>query len=177
MITPQKSNLSLYSLYYDEAWNELTEPISASLRPGNTASFEEVSQRRQAVGNTVSDLTGPRFKPQTSRSRDKRVAARPTGRYTAKIEKNIQRRLLQLSKGGVMHESVYKEIRPTGSLRTRLHGLPKVHKNKVPLWPTLPMVSSSQHVLAKYLAAAINLILQIYSNNCIKDSFTFVKKI
>ena len=46
-----------------------------SLRPGNTASFEEISQRRQAVGNIVSDLTGPRFKPQTSRSRDKRVAA------------------------------------------------------------------------------------------------------
>ena len=39
------------------------------------------------------------------------------------------------------------------------------------------MVSSSQHALAKYLGAAINLILQLYSNNCIKDSFTFVKKI
>ena len=107
--------------------------MSASLRPGNTASFEEVSQRRQAVSNTVSDLTGPRFKPQTSRPRDKRVAARPTGRYPAKIEKNIQRRLLQLSNGGVMHETVYKEVRPTGSLRTRFHGLPKVHKNEVPL--------------------------------------------
>ena len=177
MITPQRSNLSLYSLYCAEAWNELTGPISASLRPGNTASFEEVSQRRQAVGNTVSDLTGPRFEPQTSRSRDERVAARPTGRYTAKIEKNIQRRLLQLSNGGVMHEYVYKEVRPTGSLRTRLHGLPKVHKNEVPLWPILSMVSSSQHALAKYLAAAIDPILQIYSNNFIKDSFTFVKKI
>ena len=29
------------------------------------------------VGNTVSVLTGPRFEPQTSRSRDKRVTARP----------------------------------------------------------------------------------------------------
>ena len=34
-----KSNLSLYLLYYDEACSELAEPISASLRPGNTASF------------------------------------------------------------------------------------------------------------------------------------------
>ena len=145
-----KSYYSLYSSYYAEAWNELTGPISASLRPGNTASFEKVSQRWQAVGNTVSDLTGPRFKPQTSRSRDKRVAARPTGQYTAKIEKNIQRRLLQLSNGGVMHESVYKEVRPTGSPRPRLYGLPKVHKNEVPVWPTLPMVGSSQFALAKY---------------------------
>ena len=75
-----KSNLSLYSLDYAEACNELAGPISASLRPGNTAPFEETSQRWRAVGNTVSDLTGPRFEPQTSRSRDKRVTARPTGR-------------------------------------------------------------------------------------------------
>ena len=42
--------------------------------------FEEMSQRWRVVGNTVSDLTGPRFEPQTSRSRDERVTAQPTGR-------------------------------------------------------------------------------------------------
>ena len=40
-----KSNLSIYSLYYAEACNELAGPISASLRLGSTASFEEMSQR------------------------------------------------------------------------------------------------------------------------------------
>ena len=40
---------------------------------------KKMSQRWRAVGNTVSDLTGPRFEPQTSRSRDERVTARPTG--------------------------------------------------------------------------------------------------
>ena len=58
-----KSNLLLQSLYYAEACNEFARPISASLRPGDTATpDEEMSQRWQAVGNTVSDLTGPRFK-------------------------------------------------------------------------------------------------------------------
>ena len=38
-------------------------------------------QRWRAVGNTVSDLTGPRFEPRTSRSKDERVTARPTGRF------------------------------------------------------------------------------------------------
>ena len=75
-----KSNLLLYTLYYAEACNEFAGPISASLRPGNTAPFEVVLQRWQAVGNTLSDLTGPRFEPQTSRARDERVTARPTGR-------------------------------------------------------------------------------------------------
>ena len=40
-----KSNLSSYSLYYDEACNELAGPIFASLQPGTTASFEEMLQR------------------------------------------------------------------------------------------------------------------------------------
>ena len=75
-----------------------------------------------------------------------------------------------------MYKSVYKEICPTGSLRSRLYGLPKVHKNEVPLRPILSMFGSSQHALAKYLAAVIVPVLQLYSNNCIKDSITFAKE-
>ena len=56
------------------ACDEFVRPNSASLRPGNTASFEKMLQRWRTVDNTVSDLTGPRFEPQTSRSRDERVA-------------------------------------------------------------------------------------------------------
>ena len=48
----QKSNLSLYSLYYAEACNEFAGPISTSLRPVNTTrSFEEMLQGWRAVGN------------------------------------------------------------------------------------------------------------------------------
>ena len=68
-----KSSLSLYSLCSAEACNELAGLISTSLRPGNTAPFEKMTQRYQAVANTVPDFTGPRFEPQTSRSRDERV--------------------------------------------------------------------------------------------------------
>ena len=53
--TKSKSNLSIYSVDYAEACNELARPISASLRPGNTAPFEEMSQWWRAVGSTVSD--------------------------------------------------------------------------------------------------------------------------
>ena len=56
-------------------------PVSSSLRLGSTTSFKEMSQRWRSVGNTLCDLTGPRFEPQTSRSRDERLNTRPTGRY------------------------------------------------------------------------------------------------
>ena len=55
---------------------------------GNKSSFKEVVQRWRAVGNTVSVLTDPRFEPHTSRSRDKHVVVRPTGRFGNKSEKN-----------------------------------------------------------------------------------------
>ena len=76
-----KSNVLLYSLYSAEACSELVRPISAPMRPGNTDPFEEMLQWWRAVGNFVPDLTDPRFEPQTSLCRDKRVTARPTGRY------------------------------------------------------------------------------------------------
>ena len=46
---------------------------------GNTAPFEKMWQQWRTVGNTVSALTGPRFEPQTSSSKDERDTARPTG--------------------------------------------------------------------------------------------------
>ena len=67
------------SLYYAESCNKLARPISAPLLPGNAASFKEMFQRWRAVGNTVSNLTGPRFEPHTSRFRDERVTTRTTG--------------------------------------------------------------------------------------------------
>ena len=76
-----KSNLLLSSLYYSEASYKFAGPISASLHLGYTAPFEEILQLWRAVSNTMFDLTGSRFEPQTSRSREKRVTARPTGRF------------------------------------------------------------------------------------------------
>ena len=58
--------------YFAEACNEFAGPISASSRPSNTASFQEMPQRWRAVGNTMSNLTGPSFELQTYRSRSKK---------------------------------------------------------------------------------------------------------
>ena len=46
----------------------------------STVLFKEMLKRWCAVGNIASDLTGPRFEPHTSLSRDQRVTAGPPGR-------------------------------------------------------------------------------------------------
>ena len=45
-----------------------------------------MSHRWRAVVNTVSGLTGPRFEPQTSLSREELVTAQPTGRFSNEFE-------------------------------------------------------------------------------------------
>ena len=70
---------------------------------------------------------------------------------TAKIESRIQRRLLRLKKDNLISQNVYDAIRPTGSQRPRMYGLPKTHKKDVPLRPILSMTGSAQHHLAKWL--------------------------
>ena len=55
----------------------LRSPFCIIALAGNAAPFEEMTQLRQAVRNSVSDLTGRRFEPHTSRSRDVRVIAQP----------------------------------------------------------------------------------------------------
>ena len=64
---------------------------------------------------------------------------------TAKVESKIQHQLLQLKKNGLLLPSVYKAIRPTESLRPQLYGLPKTHKEDLPLRPILSMIGSAQH--------------------------------
>jgi len=50
---------------------------------------------------------------------------------TAIIEGKIQRHLLELQKGNLLAESIYKAIRPSGSQKPKLYGLPKTHKKKM----------------------------------------------
>ena len=71
----QSNQIFHCTLCYVKLCNKLAWLIFASLRPGNIASFEQMSQWWRAVGNTVSDLTGLKFEPQTSRSRDNRITA------------------------------------------------------------------------------------------------------
>ena len=52
----KKKIKSLYSLYYAQTCNEFAWSVTATMHLGNTAPFEEKSQRWRVVGNSVFDL-------------------------------------------------------------------------------------------------------------------------
>ena len=94
---------------------------------------------------------------------------------TASIESRLQKRLLDLVKADLMPKWIYDAIRPTGSQRPRMYGLPKTHKEGTPLRPILSMTGSSHHELGKWLASLLQPVLERFSSHCISDSFTFAK--
>ena len=96
---------------------------------------------------------------------------------TSKIEAHIQRRILQLKKDDLHLSKIYNSIRPTGSQRPRIYGLPKIYKKDAPLCLIFSMTGPAQHQLAQSLTSVINPVLLLYSIHCIFDSFTFADKV
>ena len=92
---------------------------------------------------------------------------------TAKNEQKLQKRLLDLVHQNILARDVYDRVRPTDSQLPRMYGLPKTHKENIPLRPILSMIGSSQHELAKWFAEILVPVLKLYSSHCAKDSFTF----
>ena len=103
----------------------------------------------------------------------KRVRPASTCDNTAGRESRLQKRLLALFKAKLIPEEVYQSIRPAGSQRPRMYGLPKTHKPKVPLRPILSMTGSAHHELSKWLASLLQPVLDRYTVVCFFDSFTF----
>ena len=97
---------------------------------------------------------------------------------TGQNERALQAFLLRQHKAGLISSVIYDRIRPTGSVRPRMYGLPKVHKpHPFPLRPILSMVGSSQHEMARWLAGVLQPVLARYSLHVIKDSFSFCERL
>ena len=93
---------------------------------------------------------------------------------TPKVEAALNRLLGDIMASGEIMEELFKSIRSTGALRPRMYGLPKIHKDGVPLRPILSMTRSPQYDVSKWLCRVLNPVLQMYSTRSIKDSFSFI---
>ena len=100
-----------------------------------------------------------------------------TSDKTHKRESELKEFLHNLVEIKEISDGTYRDLRPVGSQRPRLYGLPKTHKKDNPLRPILSMIGSPQHKLAKYLNALLQPVIAKYSTHNIQDSFEFAKKI
>ena len=89
----------------------------------------------------------------------------------ALIEKQICRELQVLKLHGFINEPQYHALKPIGSHLPQLYGLPKTHKQGIPLRPILSMCGSPYHQLAKWLAHILEPVNTSLSKFGVKDSF------
>ena len=100
-----------------------------------------------------------------------------TNDRTLQQERALQAFLLRACKAGDLPRDIYNRIRPVGTTRPRMYGVPKIHKPEVPLRPILSMVNAPQQELAKWLAEVLRPVVHKYSKHTIRDSFEFCQNI
>ena len=91
-----------------------------------------------------------------------------------KCEDELQKHLARLTKTKQLSLEVANRLKPTGSIRPRAYGLPKIHKPSVPLRPIISMSGSAQYETSRWLAELLAPVRKMYSAKCVKDSFAFV---
>jgi hypothetical protein len=88
-------------------------------------------------------------------------------------ERKLTALLSKLKNQGYISQEIYFLAKPTGSNPGRLYGLPKIHKENIPLRPVLSAIGTFNYNLGKVLKQMLSHIIQ--NEAVIKDSFAFVK--
>jgi hypothetical protein len=68
---------------------------------------------------------------------------------------SVERKTVLLLKKFSLSEEVCEQLRPQVSRPPRLYGLPKIHKQGVPLRPIVSIIGASTYRLAKHLAGLL----------------------
>ena len=92
-----------------------------------------------------------------------------------RLESKIRLFLGKLKKDSVISDSTYNDLAPTGTRPGILYGLPKIHKENVPIRPILSSIKTPAYKMSKYLVPLIS----PWAKNefTVHDSLSFAKEI
>jgi hypothetical protein len=88
----------------------------------------------------------------------------------------INMKLKQLKDKDKLEETNYNRIRPNYSSTAKFYGLPKIHKENIPLRPIVSLPGSPTYELSKYLAMILHPLVKT-SPNTINNANAFLTKI
>ncbi len=96
-------------------------------------------------------------------------------KLTLQRENQIKNLLASLKKSESITQATYKQLYPTGSRIGILYGLPKIHKNSIPLRPILSCINNYSYKIAKFFVPILSPICS--SAFMVRDSFSFVQEL
>ena len=80
-----------------------------------------------------------------------------------------------MKKDKIIDDPLYQQLYPSGSRPWVLYGLPKVHKEGVPMRPILSSIGTCGYNIAEFLVPFLQPLT--INNYTVKDSFSFVDEI
>ncbi|CAF3451214.1 unnamed protein product [Rotaria sp. Silwood1] len=90
-------------------------------------------------------------------------------------ETKLIKLLNRLLDEGSISKDFYILAKPFGSIPSRLYGLPKVHKEDVPLRPVVSAIKTFNYGLGKALSRLLSQFIE--KTNMVRDSFSFVDEL
>src|SRR5215469_1490602 len=92
-----------------------------------------------------------------------------------RLEDRVNRFLKQLLDSKIIHHNTYNSLYSTGSSLCTLYGLPKIHKDSIPLRPIMAFYKAANFKLAKYLVTHLS---RISTNEyTIRNSYEFCDQV
>ena len=95
---------------------------------------------------------------------------------TTKIEKRVSEFLKRVERSGGIPEKLRRSLTPQFTTPPQIYGLPKVHKDEIPLRPIVASIGSPIHKLAKELARILS-PLTGKTESFVKNSAEFAERI
>ncbi|BHF66756.1 hypothetical protein SprV_0200977800 [Sparganum proliferum] len=96
---------------------------------------------------------------------------------TDEVEAKLTECLRRLHTEGYISDRELEHLRPVGTHIPRLYGLPKIHKEGLPVRPILDMRNSPYHAIAKWLAEKLKPIQHQLAPRSYRDTFEFIDDI
>ena len=93
---------------------------------------------------------------------------------TTRIEKQVSESLKNLQRDGFIGESLAKRLNPQFSTPPQMYGLPKIHKEDIPMRPIVVTIGSPAYHLVKELARILS-PLAGKTSSYVKNSMHFVE--
>ena len=96
---------------------------------------------------------------------------------TTSVENALSKVLHKMHKDLLIDSETLEKLKPSGCTIPRLYGLPKVHKQGIPLRPVLDMYSSPYHAIAKWTSKLLEPVRKVLTRYSLWDTFEFVDRI
>ncbi|BHF85905.1 hypothetical protein SprV_1002908000 [Sparganum proliferum] len=96
---------------------------------------------------------------------------------TEEVETKLTDCLRRLHTGGHISDRDLEQLRSVGTHIPRLYGLPKIHKEGLPVRPILDMRNSPYHAIARWLAEKLKPVQRQLAPRSYRDTFEFIDDI